>query len=140
MPPQSATFDAAVDVLMEQGFSRLAAMQIAEEAMGEVRAKQRASAITERILATPYQAWLRGASPEYIWDKPVHAELCRNIDDIIAGRARLAHELRGDCSARRVGRQAGGRRGPTAHDEAARVVGGVFVDREGAERVTITGT
>lgn len=88
MSPHSAIIDAAVDALMQQGFTRLAAMQMAEEALEEVRAKQRASATTERILATPYQAWLKSASPEYVWSKPVHRVLCNHIDDIIAGRIR----------------------------------------------------
>lgn len=88
MPPHSNDFDAAVDAIMGRGFSRPAAIQLATEALDEVKARRRAAATTERILAMPYRQWLQSASPEYVWDKPVHQVLCSHIDDIIAGRTR----------------------------------------------------
>jgi len=83
-----STLDAAIGALMDVGFSRQAATQMAREAATEAKAKQRASAIRERIRATSYQAWLKSASPEFTWTKPVHDTLCANIDDVIAGRIR----------------------------------------------------
>lgn len=73
---------------MQQGFSRQAAMQMAADAVEEVKAKKRAAAATERVLATPYQKWLCSASPEYTWSKPVHKVLCDHVDDMISGRIR----------------------------------------------------
>ena len=85
---RTATIDSAVDALIEMGFSARAARRMAEEAAEEAASRHKAAKITEKIRAMPYQRWLMQASPEYIWDKPVHRVLCQNIDDIIAGRTR----------------------------------------------------
>lgn len=85
---RAAAVDSAVDALIEMGFSASAAREMAKKAEEEAASRRKAAVITEKIRNTPYQKWLQQASPEYVWDKPVHKVLCSNVDDIIAGRTR----------------------------------------------------
>lgn len=77
--------EAALRVLMQQGFSRPAAVQILTDLEPKVVKIKQAQRRQGEISRLSYGDWLRRVSPEMTWDLPFHKYIAGHIDKILTG-------------------------------------------------------